>query len=244
MSRTQTLDNFNSYPLESSQLHSTSLGLESCRHVVSYRGTIRREHREKLLGQTSMVLWFTGLSGSGKSTIAHAVEERLHAMGKLTYVFDGDNVRQGLCRDLSFSQEDRSENLRRISEMIRLFLDAGIICLTAFISPLKADREKARTMINCGRFFEIYVKCPLEVCEQRDVKGLYKLARSGKIQNYTGISSPYEEPSHPDLILNTSVLSLDECVEKVLENFVQQENFQKTDATDDYMYSNKIRTEL
>ena len=191
-----------------------------------------------------MVLWFTGLSGSGKSTIAHAVEERFHAMGKLTYVFDGDNVRQGLCRDLNFSQENRSENLRRISEMIRLFLDAGIICLTAFISPLKADREKAKAIINCGRFFDIYVKCPLEVCEQRDVKGLYKLARSGKIQNYTGISSPYEEPNHPDLILNTSVHSLDECVDKVMESFVQQSNFREAAATNNHLFFKKIRTEL
>jgi len=227
MSRIQTFDYQNSCPPEVSHHQSTTLDLESCLHVVSYRGAVRREHREKLLGQTSMVLWFTGLSGSGKSTIAHAVEERLHAMGKLTYVFDGDNVRQGLCRDLNFSAEDRSENLRRISEMIRLFLDAGIICLTAFISPLKADREKAKTMINCGRFFEIYVECPLEVCEQRDVKGLYKLARSGKIQNYTGVSSPYEEPSQPDLILNTNVLSLDECVAKVMEIFFNKKIFKE-----------------
>ncbi|SMP63137.1 adenylylsulfate kinase [Desulfonatronum zhilinae] len=189
------------------------------RNIVPYRGKVRREHREELLGQTGMVLWFTGLSGSGKSTIAHAVEERLHALGKLTYVFDGDNVRQGLCRDLSFSPEGRAENLRRISEMIRLFLDAGIICLTAFISPMRTDRGKPRELINCGRFFEIYVKCPLEVCEQRDVKGLYKLARSGQIKNYTGISAPYEEPLDPDLVLETHRWSLDECVEKILQAF-------------------------
>lgn len=227
MSRTQTFEYVNSCPPESSQPASASIDLGSCGHVVPYRGAIRREHREKLLGQTSMVLWFTGLSGSGKSTIAHAVEERLHAMGKLTYVFDGDNVRRGLCKDLNFYPEDRSENLRRISEMIRLFLDAGIICLTAFISPLKADREKAKAMINCGRFFEIYVECPLEVCEQRDVKGLYKMARSGKIQNYTGVSSPYEEPNHPDLILNTNVHSLNECVAKVMEIFFNKKIFKK-----------------
>lgn len=190
-----------------------------CRNIVAYRGKVRREHREELLGQTGMVLWFTGLSGSGKSTIAHAVEERLHALGKLTYVFDGDNVRQGLCRDLSFSPEGRAENLRRISEMIRLFLDAGIICLTAFISPLRTDRERARELINCGRFFEIYVKCPLEVCEQRDVKGLYKLARSGQIKNYTGISAPYDEPLNADLVLETDRWSLDECVERILQAF-------------------------
>ncbi|WP_051434433.1 adenylyl-sulfate kinase [Desulfonatronum lacustre] len=198
---------------------SNSGSTRECRNIVPYRGKVRREHREELLGQTGMVLWFTGLSGSGKSTIAHAVEERLHALGKLTYVFDGDNVRQGLCRDLSFSPEGRAENLRRISEMIRLFLDAGIICLTAFISPMRTDRGKPRELINCGRFFEIYVKCPLEVCEQRDVKGLYKLARSGQIKNYTGISAPYEEPLDPDLVLETDRWSLDECVEKILQAF-------------------------
>ena len=137
-------------------------------------------------------------------------------MGKLTYVFDGDNVRQGLCKDLNFSPEDRSENIRRISEMIRLFLDTGIICLTAFISPLRADRDKARKMINCGRFFEIYVKCPLDVCEQRDVKGLYKMAKSGKISNYTGISAPYEEPINPNLVLLTDEYSLNKCVDMVI----------------------------
>lgn len=226
MSRNQ-ITNLSQSDLPRNALNMTTLALETSHHVVSYRGSVRRENREKLLGQTSMVLWFTGLSGSGKSTIAHAVEERLHAMSKLTYVFDGDNVRQGLCRDLNFSPKDRTENLRRISEMIRLFLDAGIICLAAFISPLKADRKKARDMINCGRFFEIYVDCPLEVCEQRDVKGLYKLARSGKIKNYTGISSPYEVPDHPDLILNTNIYSLNECVTKVMDSFFTQEIFEK-----------------
>lgn len=185
-------------------------------HTVPYRGAITRQRREDLLGQKSMALWFTGLSGSGKSTIAHAVEERLHSTGRLTYVFDGDNVRHGLCRDLSFSPEGRAENLRRIAEMIRLFLDAGIICLSAFISPLRADRARAREIINCTSFYEVYVKCPLEVCEQRDVKGLYKLAREGKIKGYTGISSPYEEPVHPDLILETARDDVHESVTKVL----------------------------
>lgn len=188
-----------------------------CPNTVPYRGNVTCQRRERLLGQKSMVLWFTGLSGSGKSTIAHAVEERLHSMGSLTYVFDGDNVRQGLCSDLSFSPEGRAENLRRISEMVKLFLDAGIICMTAFISPLRADRERCRQLIDGDRFFEVYVKCPLEVCEERDVKGLYKLARQGKIKNYTGISAPYEEPSQPDLILETDRCSLQECVEQVVE---------------------------
>ncbi|MFH7320753.1 adenylyl-sulfate kinase [Desulfurivibrio sp. D14AmB] len=190
-------------------------------NTVSYRGKITCEHRENLLDQKSLVLWFTGLSGSGKSTIAHAVEERLHAMGRLTYVFDGDNVRHGLCGDLDFSPAGRAENLRRISEMVKLFLDAGMICLTAFISPLRADRERCGNQIGRGRFYEIYVKCPLEVCEQRDVKGLYQMAREGRIKNYTGVGSPYEEPLNPDLVLETSELSLLACVDKVVD-FVQE----------------------
>ena len=189
-------------------------------NTVPHRGRIDGLKRQELLGQKSMALWFTGLSGSGKSTIAHAVEERLYSMGRLTYVFDGDNVRHGLCRDLSFSPEGRAENLRRISEMTRLFLDVGAICLCAFISPLCAHRERAREIVGSGKFFEVYVKCPLEVCEQRDVKGLYKLAREGKIKNYTGISAPYEEPADPDLILETHRLSLEECVDEVVR-FVQ-----------------------
>lgn len=194
-----------------------------CPNTVPYRGGITRERRERLLKQKSMVLWFTGLSGSGKSTIAHAVEERLHAAERLTYVFDGDNVRQGLCSDLSFSPEGRAENLRRISEMVKLFLDAGIICMTAFISPLRADRERCKQLLDGGRFFEVYVKCPLKVCEERDVKGLYKLARLGKIKNYTGISAPYEEPERPDLVLETDRCSLEECVQQVAE-FVASHN--------------------
>lgn len=186
-------------------------------NAVPYRGTIHQVNREDLLGQKSMALWFTGLSGSGKSTIAHAVEERLHTLGKLTYVFDGDNVRHGLCGDLSFSPEGRAENNRRIAEMLKLFLDAGVICLAAFISPMRADRQRVREIVDCGKFFEIYVYCPLAVCEQRDVKGLYKLAREGKIKNYTGVSAPYEEPVHPDLILETQIHGLDDCVEKVLQ---------------------------
>ena len=188
-----------------------------CPNTVPYRGAVTSAERQQLLGQQSMVLWFTGLSGSGKSTIAHAVEERLHAMGRLTYVFDGDNVRQGLCSDLSFSPEGRAENLRRISEMVKLFLDAGLICLTAFISPLKADRQRCRELIDCGRFFEIYVQCSLEECERRDVKGLYKMAREGKIKNYAGVSAPYEVPENPDLVLASDQRSLEECVTKTVD---------------------------
>lgn len=162
------------------------------------------------------MLWFTGLSGSGKSTIAHLLEKRLFDEGFHTYTFDGDNVRHGLCGDLGFSESDRAENIRRISEMIKLFLDAGIVCLAAFISPLKSYRAKVREIVGGNDFVEIYVKCPLEVCEQRDVKGLYKKARAGLIQNYTGISAPYEEPENPDIVIETDKMNPDECVEQII----------------------------
>ena len=160
-------------------------------NVVRHVSAVTRSRREALNGHRSVNLWFTGLSGSGKSTLAHAVEERLHLAGCRTYVFDGDNVRHGLCGDLGFSLADRAENLRRIAEMVRLFLDAGIISLTAFISPLALDRQQVREIIGPDDFIEIYCNCPLAVCEQRDVKGLYKKAREGRIKDYTGISSPY-----------------------------------------------------
>jgi len=187
------------------------------KNVIWYRTKISRYDREKLNGHRSSVFWFTGLSGSGKSTIAHVMEERLYRLGVRSYVFDGDNVRHGLCQDLGFSPEDRAENLRRIAEMVKLFLDAGIVCLTAFISPLRADRQLVQQIVGPENFYEIYVNCPLEICESRDVKGLYKLAREGKIKNYTGISAPYEEPENPDLILNTHECSIEECVEQVIE---------------------------
>ena len=185
-------------------------------NVVTHRAAVIRSRRETLNGHRSCNLWFTGLSGSGKSTLAHAVEERLHLMGCRTYVFDGDNVRHGLCGDLGFSMEQRSENLRRIAEMVSLFLDAGVISLTAFISPLEEDREKARSIIGPDDLIEIYCKCPLEVCEQRDVKGLYKKAREGKIENYTGISSPYEPPTDPDLQVDTATKPLNECITEII----------------------------
>ena len=190
-------------------------------NTVSYRGKIDRQAREKLNRHAAKVFWFTGLSGSGKSTLAHLVEEALHGKGIRTYVFDGDNVRHGLCGDLSFSPEARAENLRRIAEMVKLFLDAGILCLTAFISPLEEDREKVRRIVGEHDFFEIYVKCPIEVCEERDVKGLYKLARAGKIQNYTGVSAPYDEPRSPALVLETDKCTINDCVQTVVD-FVQE----------------------
>lgn len=185
-------------------------------NTIWHKATITRANRELQNGHQSINLWFTGLSGSGKSTLAHAVEERLHLLGCRTFVFDGDNVRHGLCSDLGFSPEDRRENIRRIAEMVNLFLQAGIISLTAFISPLACDRKMVRSIIGEDNMLEIYCDCPLEICEQRDVKGLYKKARAGLINNYTGISSPYEPPQDPDLCLNTGFDPLLDCVDKIV----------------------------
>ncbi len=185
-------------------------------NIIKHEAAVTRPRRETLNGHRSINLWFTGLSGSGKSTLAHAVEERLHLMGCRTYVFDGDNVRHGLCSDLGFSFPERRENLRRIAEMTNLFLDAGVISLTAFISPLEADRAMVKSIIGPENMIEIFCNCPLEICEQRDVKGLYKKARAGEIENYTGISSPYEVPFHPDLDIYTGTTPLRECVNIII----------------------------
>lgn len=189
--------------------------VEVSENVVWHHATVTRSRREKQNGHRGAILWFTGLSGAGKSTLAHEVEERLHQMGCRTFVLDGDNVRHGLCGDLGFSAEDRVENIRRIGEMSKLFMDAGVIVLTAFISPFRADRDKVRAMVLVGEFVEIYCQCPIEVCEERDVKGLYKKARAGEIGQFTGISSPYEAPDKPELIIDTSK-PLEECVQQVL----------------------------
>ena len=186
-------------------------------NVVYHRATVNRNRRQKLNKHKSVIIWFTGLSGSGKSTLAHAVEEELHQDGCRTFVFDGDNVRHGLCANLSFSEEDRHENIRRIGEMAKLFIEAGVIALTAFISPYRADRERVRALVSENDFIEIYCNSPLSVCEERDVKGLYQKARKGEIKNYTGISSPYEEPEHPDLVLDTANETVETNVEKVLD---------------------------
>lgn len=185
-------------------------------NVVWHHATVTRARREAQNGHRGAILWFTGLSGTGKSTLAHEVEERLHRMGCRTFVLDGDNVRHGLCRDLGFSAEDRAENIRRIGEVAKLFMEAGVIVLTAFISPFRADRDKVRAMVHAGEFVEIYCRCPIEVCEQRDAKGLYKKARAGEIVQFTGISSPYEAPDKPELMVDTSMQSLDECVRQVV----------------------------
>lgn len=186
-------------------------------NVVWHHATVTRKRREQLNGHRSVILWFTGLSGAGKSTLAHAVEERLHRMGCRTFVFDGDNVRRGLCSDLGFSREGRAENIRRIGEMVKLFLEAVAIALTAFISPFRAARERVRDMVPHGDFLEIYCRCSLEVCEARDTKGLYRRARAGEIPDFTGISSLYEEPLNPELVLDTGSVPLEQGVDAVLE---------------------------
>ncbi len=186
---------------------------EKSSNVVWHSATVTRERRETLNGHRGGLFWFTGLSGSGKSTLAHSVEEDLYQNGYRTYVLDGDNVRHGLCADLSFSDADRKENIRRIGHMSMLYVEAGIVVLTAFISPFRADRENVRK-ISGADFHEIYCKCSLEVCEDRDVKGLYKRARAGEIPDFTGISSPYEEPEFADLTIDTES-HLKECTSKI-----------------------------
>ena len=185
-------------------------------NVVWHHATVTRARREAQNGHRGAILWFTGLSGAGKSTLAHAVEEELHQMGCRTFVLDGDNMRHGLCGDLGFSNEDRIENIRRVGEVAKLFMEAGIIVLTAFISPFRSDRERVRGMVEHGDFMEIFCDSSIEVCETRDVKGLYKKARAGQIGEFTGISSPYEKPEKPEMIVNTGVASLDDCVCQVL----------------------------
>ena len=184
--------------------------------TVWHHATVTRAHREQLNGHKSVIVWFTGLSGAGKSTLAHAVEERLHQMGCRTFVFDGDNVRHGLCGDLDFSDEGRRENIRRIGEIAKLFVEAGVIALTAFISPFRADRLKVRNLTAPGDFIEVYCRCPLEICEHRDVKGMYRRARAGEIRGFTGITSPYEEPENPELDIDTASMPLDQCVDQVI----------------------------
>lgn len=190
-------------------------------NVVWHHATVTRQRRQQLNGHKSVALWFTGLSGAGKSTLAHAVEERLHRMGCNTFVLDGDNVRHGLCSDLGFSADDRVENIRRIGEMVKLFLEAGVVTLTAFISPFRADRQRVRQLLAEGDFIEIYCRCPLEICEHRDVKGLYQRARRGEIKEFTGISSPYEEPEKPELVVDTAQ-SLETCVEAIVDLCVRR----------------------
>ena len=190
--------------------------------VVWHHATVTRERRQQQNKHKSVILWFTGLSGAGKSTLAHCVEEELHQRGCRTFVLDGDNVRHGLCGDLSFSIEDRTENIRRIAEVAKLMMEAGVITLTAFISPFRSEREKARLIFPHGEFLEIYCRAPIEVCEQRDVKGLYAKARKGEIKDFTGISSPYEEPSNPELVVDTGTDTLENCTASIIELLIER----------------------
>jgi adenylylsulfate kinase len=180
---------------------------------------VSKNQREQLLQQRARLIWFTGLSGSGKSTLAVQLEAQLFARGFKTYLLDGDNIRTGLNRDLSFTDEGRVENIRRIGEVSKLLLDAGVIVLSAFISPFKADREQVKAIVGSSNYIEVFVDTPLEICEQRDVKGLYKKARAGEVKNFTGIDSPYERPESPDLVIKTETLTVEQSVERLL-NFV------------------------
>jgi adenylylsulfate kinase len=192
-------------------------------NTIYHQASVTRQRRNQQNNHKSAILWFTGLSGSGKSTLAHAVEEQLHQQKCRTFVLDGDNVRHGLSSNLSFSEQDRKENIRRIGETAKLMMEAGIVTLTAFISPFKQDRETARNLMPHGDFIEIYCKATLETCEARDVKGLYKKARAGEIKNYTGIDSPYESPEKPELTVDTDKQTLEESVQSVMKLLTERE---------------------
>ncbi|WP_321470603.1 adenylyl-sulfate kinase [Halarcobacter sp.] len=194
---------------------------ESNENIIWHQQNIDKNDRTMLLSQKPCILWFTGLSGSGKSTIANAVEKQLFNRGIKTYLLDGDNVRHGLNKDLGFSESDRVENIRRIGEVSKLFVDAGLITLTAFISPFRSDRQIARSLVGYDEFIEVFIDTPLDVCEKRDPKGLYKKARDGAIKNFTGIDSPYEAPQEPQIHINTNKLSISECVDKVINYLIK-----------------------
>lgn len=185
-------------------------------NIIWHHSTVMKKDRQLLNGHKSCVLWFTGLSGSGKSTLANAVDHELYKLGFRSYVLDGDNIRQGLNSDLSFRAEDRKENIRRIGEVAKLFVDSGQIVLTAFISPFREDRDMVRSMFQKDEFIEIFVNCPIQVCENRDPKGLYKKARKGEILDFTGISSPYEAPYHPEINIDTNQTTIDKSVQMIL----------------------------
>jgi adenylyl-sulfate kinase len=185
-------------------------------HIIPHQHDVTTQDRNRLFGHQSKVIWFTGLSGSGKSTLASALEVQLHANGVHTYILDGDNVRSGLNKDLDFTETGRIENIRRIGEVAKLFADAGVVVLTAFVSPFKQDRDTVRQLVGDSTFVEVFVDCPLEVCEQRDVKGLYKKARAGEISNFTGISSPFEAPENADIRIPTDKITIEQGVEELL----------------------------
>jgi adenylyl-sulfate kinase len=191
-------------------------------NIVWHGTSVSKAERAGLKKQKPVILWFTGLSGSGKSTIANALESKLYSMGYHTYLLDGDNIRHGLNKNLGFSDEDRVENIRRIGEVAKLFVDAGVIVMTAFISPFRADRNMVRSIVGEGEFIEVFVDTPLEVCEKRDPKGLYQKARAGQIKNFTGLDSPYEAPLEPEVILKTAEQSIDESVEQIIHALRQK----------------------
>jgi adenylylsulfate kinase len=193
-------------------------------NITWHHQHVTRADREKLLGQKGVTIWLTGLSGSGKSTIAVAAEEALVRRGRLAYVLDGDNIRHGLNKNLGFSPADRTENIRRIGEVAKLFTDAGVIVFTSFISPYRADRELVRSIHDPGRFVEAYVAASVETCESRDVKGLYKKARAGEIPEFTGISAPYEAPERPELVLDTNRQSVEESVGQLV-SFLEEKGY-------------------
>ncbi len=190
--------------------------IDEKRNIYWHKGKITREDRERIQGHKGCTIWLTGLSGSGKSTIAHKLEERLFELGIRSYVLDGDNIRFGLNKDLGFSREERKENIRRIAEVAKLFTDAGVINITAFISPYKEDRLGARNIQKEGDFIEVYVRCPLNICEERDPKGLYKKARAGELKEFTGVDDPYEEPENPEIVLFTETETQEECVSRII----------------------------
>jgi adenylylsulfate kinase len=190
--------------------------------IYWHQGEITRDDRERLNGHRGFTLWFTGLSASGKSTLAVATEQALYECGCHTYILDGDNIRHGLNKNLGFSHEDRTENIRRIGEVANLFRDSGIINLVAFISPYRSDRQAARELSNDDSFIEVFVDCPVETCEQRDPKGVYKKARGGIIKEFTGISAPYEAPQNPEIHLLTDKMSVENCVESIMEYLIER----------------------
>ena len=191
-------------------------------NIVWHQGAVTRADRENMNGHKSCIVWLTGLSGSGKSTIAVDLEKRLCERGVRTYILDGDNIRHGLNKNLGFSPADRTENIRRIGEVAKLFTDAGVVALTAFISPYRADRDQVRAIMAAGDFVEVHVDCPVEVCEQRDVKGLYKKARAGEIKEFTGISAPYEAPEKAELVINTAGQSVEASSKQILAYLEKQ----------------------
>ena len=185
-------------------------------YIYPIKTKVSAEARHRIMNQKPKLIWFTGLSGSGKSTLAVQLEAALHAKGYKTYLLDGDNIRSGLNKDLNFTDDARVENIRRISEVCKLFLDAGVVLLSAFISPFQADRDQVKSIVGAENYFEVFVDAPLEVCEQRDVKGLYKKARAGEVKHFTGISSPYEKPAHPDVVIATDKMSIEESIDVLM----------------------------